>query len=67
MTLVGHVEIGLDGGDPHTPGPAGLDGEDPAGDADAVRALAGKVDAAVVPPGVHASAGFAELVAEVDP
>jgi indole-3-glycerol phosphate synthase len=38
-----------------------------AGDADAVRALAGKVDAAVVPPEVHAAAGFAELVAEVDP
>jgi len=36
-------------------------------DADAIRALAGKVDAAVVPPSVHAAAGFAELVAEVDP
>jgi hypothetical protein len=36
-------------------------------DADALRALAGKVDSAVVPPGVHASAGFADLVAEVDP
>jgi hypothetical protein len=36
-------------------------------DADAVRALAGHVDAAVVPPGVYAAAGFAELVAEVDP
>jgi indole-3-glycerol phosphate synthase len=35
--------------------------------ADAVRALAGKVDAAVVSPAVHATAGFAELVAEVDP
>jgi hypothetical protein len=37
------------------------------GDADAIRALAGKVDAAVVPRGVHASPAFAELVAEVDP
>jgi hypothetical protein len=33
----------------------------------AVRALKGKVDAAVVPPSLHASKGFAELVAEVDP
>jgi hypothetical protein len=37
------------------------------GGPDAVRALAGKLDAAVVPPSVHAAAGFAELVAEVDP
>ena len=36
-------------------------------DAGAVRALAGKVDAAVVPPSLHAAASFAELVAEVDP
>ncbi len=36
-------------------------------DAGAVRALAGKVDAAVVPPSVHAAPSFAELVAEVDP
>lgn len=36
-------------------------------DADAIRALAGKVDAAVVPPSVHGSPDFADLVAEVDP
>ena len=36
-------------------------------DADAVRALAGKVNAAVVPPSVHAAPDFADLVAEVDP
>lgn len=36
-------------------------------DADALRALAGKVDAAVVPPALHRSAAFADLVAEVDP
>ena len=36
-------------------------------DADALRALAGKVDAAVVPPAVHTAPGFAELVADVDP
>jgi hypothetical protein len=36
-------------------------------DADALRALAGKVDAAVVPPALHAAADFAALVAEVDP
>jgi hypothetical protein len=36
-------------------------------DADALRALAGKVDAAVVPPAVHTARGFAELVADVDP
>jgi hypothetical protein len=36
-------------------------------DADAIRALAGKVDAAVVPPSVHAAKAFADLVAEVDP
>src|SRR6185312_9589920 len=35
------------------------------GDADAIRAQKGKLDAAVVPPAVHASAGFAELVADV--
>lgn len=38
-----------------------------AADADALRALAGKVDSAVVPPPVHTSAGFADLVGEVDP
>jgi indole-3-glycerol phosphate synthase len=37
------------------------------GGPDAVRALAGKVDAAVVPASVHSAAGFAELVADVDP
>jgi hypothetical protein len=36
-------------------------------DAEAVRALVGKVDAVVVPPAVHSSPSFAELVAEVDP
>ena len=36
-------------------------------DAAAIRALAGKVDSAVVPATVHASAGFEDLVAEVDP
>jgi hypothetical protein len=36
-------------------------------DADAVRALAGKVNAAVVPPSVHMARDFADLVAEVDP
>lgn len=36
-------------------------------DAAVIRALAGKVDAAVVPASVHAGAAFAELVAEVDP
>ena len=36
-------------------------------DADGLRALHGKVDAAIVPPALHASRGFAELVAEVDP
>jgi|HubBroStandDraft_6_1064221.scaffolds.fasta_scaffold184684_2 indole-3-glycerol phosphate synthase len=36
-------------------------------DAAALRALAGRVDAAVVPPAVHAAPSFAELVAEVDP
>lgn len=36
-------------------------------DADAIRALLGKVDAAVVPAAVHTSASFADLVAEVDP
>lgn len=38
-----------------------------AADPAALRALAGKVDSAVVPSSVHASDGFAELVAEVDP
>lgn len=37
------------------------------GDAAAVRALAGKVDAAVVPPQIHTSREFRDLVAEVDP
>jgi hypothetical protein len=36
-------------------------------DADVIRALAGKVDAAIVPPSVHAAPGFAKLVADVDP
>jgi indole-3-glycerol phosphate synthase len=36
-------------------------------DAAAIRALAGKVDAAVVPMDVHASTEFSALVAEVDP
>jgi hypothetical protein len=36
-------------------------------DAGALRALAGKVDAAVVPPALHAAPDFAALVAEVDP
>jgi DNA-binding NarL/FixJ family response regulator len=40
---------------------------DSSADAGAIRALAGKVDSAVVPAAVHASAGFADLVAEVDP
>lgn len=38
-----------------------------AADADAVRLLAGKVDAAVIPPSIHTAKGFAELVADVDP
>lgn len=38
-----------------------------AADAAALRALAGKVDSAVVPASVHAAAGFEDLVAEVDP
>jgi hypothetical protein len=38
-----------------------------AADADAFRKLRGHVDAAVVPPSVHAASGFAGLVAEVDP
>jgi len=37
------------------------------GDADSIRALAGKVDAAVVAPSLHTAPSFAELVAEVDP
>ncbi|XXY14641.1 hypothetical protein WME88_41020 [Sorangium sp. So ce216] len=36
-------------------------------DADALRKLVGHVDAAIVPPAVHASAQFPALVAEVDP
>ncbi|WP_437543390.1 hypothetical protein WME97_32915 [Sorangium sp. So ce367] len=36
-------------------------------DVDALRRLVGHVDAAIVPPGVHKSAQFPELVAEVDP
>lgn len=44
-----------------------LVGEVEGADAAAIRALAGKVDAAVVPPSVHADAAFAELVAEMDP
>jgi hypothetical protein len=36
-------------------------------DADAIRALAGKVDAAVVPASLHSAKEFADLVAEVDP
>ena len=40
-----------------------VEGADP----DAIRALCGKVDAAIVPPSVHAAPSFADLVAEVDP
>jgi hypothetical protein len=36
-------------------------------DAAAIRALAGKVDAAIVPPSVHTAPDFAELVSELDP
>jgi hypothetical protein len=36
-------------------------------DAAALRALAGKVDAATAPPSVHQAASFAHLVADVDP
>jgi hypothetical protein len=36
-------------------------------DGAAIRALAGKVDAAIAPPSVHQAPGFARLVAEVDP
>ncbi|WP_437943198.1 hypothetical protein WMF27_30810 [Sorangium sp. So ce281] len=36
-------------------------------DVDALRRLVGHVDAAIVPPGVHKSAEFPALVAEVDP
>lgn len=36
-------------------------------DAGALRALLGQVDAAIVPPSVHAAPGFAELVAELCP
>jgi hypothetical protein len=38
-----------------------------AADADAIRTLAGKVDAAVVSPAVHGSSYFARLVSDVDP
>jgi indole-3-glycerol phosphate synthase len=38
-----------------------------AADGDSLRALRGHVDAAVVPASVHQSAGFAALVAELDP
>lgn len=41
--------------------------EVPSADADALRRLVGHVDAAIVPPGVHKSAQFPALVAEVDP
>ncbi|WP_438032446.1 hypothetical protein [Sorangium sp. So ce204] len=41
--------------------------EVPSADADALRRLVGHVDAAIVPPGVHKSAEFPALVAEVDP
>jgi hypothetical protein len=51
VVLVGHVEGGAD----------------LATASSALRALAGKVDAAVVPTSVHAAPGFADLVAEVDP
>ncbi|MEP7119506.1 MAG: hypothetical protein ABJE95_01295 [Byssovorax sp.] len=37
------------------------------GDGDALRALRGHVDAAVVPASIHRAAGFAALVAELDP
>jgi hypothetical protein len=36
-------------------------------DGDALRALRGHVDAAVVPASIHRAAGFAALVAELDP
>jgi hypothetical protein len=36
-------------------------------DSEAIRALMGKVDAAIVPPEVHSAPGFAKLVADVDP
>jgi len=42
---------------------AAVDGADAA----AIRALRGRVDAAIVPPSVHQAKDFAELVAEVDP
>jgi hypothetical protein len=61
MTLVGAIG-----------GPREGSGEGPAVvdqgvDAAAIRALAGHVDAAIVPPSVHAAPGFAELVTELDP
>jgi indole-3-glycerol phosphate synthase len=36
-------------------------------DGDALRALRGHVDAAIVPASIHQAAGFAALVAELDP
>jgi hypothetical protein len=36
-------------------------------DREALRELLGEVDAAIVPPSVHATPGFAEFVVEVDP
>jgi hypothetical protein len=36
-------------------------------DAAALRSLAGKVDAAIAPPAVHAEPGFGQLVADLDP
>jgi hypothetical protein len=36
-------------------------------DAAMLRALAGKVDAAIAPPSVHQTSSFAQLVADVDP
>lgn len=36
-------------------------------DADALRALAGHVDAAIAPSGVHTAKGFSGLVSELDP
>jgi hypothetical protein len=41
--------------------------EVPSADAAALRSLVGHVDAAIVPPAVHASSEFSALVAEVDP
>jgi hypothetical protein len=36
-------------------------------DAEALRQLSGRIDAALVPRTLHSSAGFADLVAELDP